>query len=271
MGTRSGVRHTKRLLDELGVALPTADVSLHLLADEPIPAAQSHPERFEVGGLERVKALRDRVWFKLKSGRWRGAVVRLTDRELVREAEAHDGDALPASDRWWLGAAGLREDGSHRDFYASVAAQTRCAKTPDKPDGVDTDGLLPQAWDRKRLRLERAYQQRRVFEEVMLTAAAKSLRTGKAVVADFSVYSMGVLIRADRGEQYVAFIAKNVLDVRVLAVMLDAFPGVAADDWAPEPGGEFGLTPGPGEVIYSALLPAAVADSILAAIPWTAD
>lgn len=218
------------MLDELGIALPTADVPLHLLTDEPIPAAQSHPERFEAGGVERVKALRDRVWFKLKSGRWRGAVVRLTDRELVSEAETHDGDTLDASDRWWLGAAGLREDGSRRDFYATVAAQAQCERSPQNPDGVNTDDLLPQGWDRKRLRLERAYQQRKVFEEVLITAAARSLLTGKAVMADFSVYSMGVLIRADRGEQYVAFIAKNVLDVRVLAVMLDSILERAPDE-----------------------------------------
>lgn len=88
-------------------------------------------------------------------------------------------------------------------------------------------------------------------------------------MADFSVYSMGVLIRADSGDQYVAFIAKNVLDVRVLAAMLDAFPGLDKDDWAPEPGGAFGLDPGPGEVVFSALLPAEVADRILERVPWS--
>lgn len=269
MGKQHGVRPTKRCLDSLGIPPPNAAVPLHCLDVEPVPDAQAHPERFEAGGVQRILALKDRVWFKFKSGRWRGAVVRLTDRDLDAEAEGHGENAIAAPDRWWLGAAGTREEGSRQDFYEAIASDARCQKSPEKAHGVSTDDLLPGDWDRKRLRLERAFRQRKVYEEVTLLAAAKSLRTGKPVFADFSVYSMGVLIRADRGDQYVAFIAKNVLDVRVLATMLDAFPGIDHDDWAAEPGGAFGLDPGPGEVIFSAVLPSKVADEILDQVPWT--
>lgn len=269
MGQRNGVRPTKRCLDDLRVSPPTADVPLSLVEADPVPEAQAHPERFEAGGVERIQVLKDRVWFKMKTSRWRGAVVRLTDDDLLAEAEVQGQLAIAAPDRWWLGAAGTREDGSRRDFYEAIASASQCEKTPEKRDGVSTDDLLPQPWDRKRLLLERTYQQRKIYEEVMLVAAAKSLRCGKAVMADFSAYSMGVLIRADSGDQFVAFIAKNVLDVRVLAAMLDAFPGIDNDDWAPEPGGAFGLDPGPGEVVYSTVLPAAVADSILERVPWS--
>lgn len=269
MGKRHGVRPTKRCLDELGVSPPTADIPLHLVEADPVAEAQSHPERFEAGGVERIHALKDRVWFKLKTSRWRGAVVRLTSHDLVAEVDGHGELAISAPDRWWLGAVGMREDGSRRDFYEVIASASQCEKTPEKREGVSTDDLLPQVWDRKRLLLERSFQQRKIYEEVMLVAAAKSLRCGKAVMADFSAYSMGVLIRADNGDQFVAFIAKNVLDVRVLAAMLDAFPGIDNDDWGPEPGGAFGLDPGPGEVVFSAVLPAEVAASILEHVPWS--
>lgn len=101
-----------------------------------MPDAQAHPERFEAGGVERIHALKDRVWFKLKTSRWRGAVVRLADRDLLAEVEGRADDAIAAPDRWWLGAVGMREDGSRRDFYEAIASASRCEKSPQKREGV---------------------------------------------------------------------------------------------------------------------------------------
>ncbi|WP_109686039.1 hypothetical protein [Branchiibius hedensis] len=236
----------------------------------PIPAAQSFPEALETGGVKRVTSLKDRVWFKLKTTRWRGAVVRLTDSDLAAEdgASLHP---LSATSRWWLAAVGIREEGAQRDFYRKITSASSCPKTPQKPDGIDTDYLLPSAWDRKRVAAEHAYAQRIVFERFMLEAAAKSLRSGKVITAKFALFSIGLVIRADRGEQYVAFIAENVFDPRALAAMMDAFPGMSASDWAPEPNQAFGMNPKIGQIIYSAPLPTDVADSILDADPWTED
>ena len=79
------VRPTKRCLDQLGLQPPTVDVPLHTLSAEPIEYAQSIPERFEAGGAKRIRSLRDRVWFKVKTSRWRGAVTRLTDADLAAD------------------------------------------------------------------------------------------------------------------------------------------------------------------------------------------
>jgi hypothetical protein len=194
----------------------------------------------------------------------------VTDQDLIHEQETQE-LPLSARHRWWLARVGTREDGSRHDFYEQVAGESACDWRTDKRDRVDTDYLMPGIWDRKRLALEEAWAQRQTYEQVMLQAAAKSLRSGKIVTAEFARFSMSVIIRADRGEQCVAFIAENVFDPTTLAVMLDAFPGIGASDWAPEPGGAFGMEPAAGQVIYSALLPTDVADQILDSVPWTEE
>src|SRR5699024_9182076 len=65
----------------------------------------------------------------------------------VLDVDEHGELAIAAPDRWWLGAVGMREDGSRRDFYEVIASASQCAKTPEKRDGVSTDRLLPQSWD----------------------------------------------------------------------------------------------------------------------------
>lgn len=246
---------------------------LSALNNEPVPFAQDFPDRFEAGGLRRIRSLTDRVWFKLKTGRWRGAVVRLSSNELAAEArvcgEQGTDPCITQEHRWWLGAAGVREDGSRTDFYEEVARAAACPASPEKRNGVDTDKLLPQDWDRKRLRAELAFAERHVYQKVMLQATAASLRSGKVVSAEFSEFSMGVVVRADRGQQFVAFIARNVFDPKRLAVMMDSLPGVQTDEWGPEPGGIADLQPAPGEIIWSALLSPEVADRILDLVPYS--
>lgn len=146
-----------------------------------------------------------------------------------------------------------------------------CPISSEKRHGIDTDILLPQEWDRNRLKAEIAYAEYRAYEEIMIMATARSLRSGKVVTAEFSQFSMGVLVRADQGQQFVAFIARNVFDPKRLAVMMNALPGITADDWGPEPGGIADLRPGSGEIIWSAVLEPETADRILDIVPWSAD
>lgn len=273
--TEAVVRPTKRCLDDLGLKPPSIDQPLAFVDSAVVASAQSLPARFESGTVERVRSVKDRVWFKVKTGRWRACATRLTDADLRREqVEAEERGADPDIDerqRWWLGAAGQREEGSRSDFYAGLSARLACSATADKPHGIDSDSLLPKDWDRRRLRAELAYREQSVYREVMLIATAQSLRTGKVVTADFERFSMGVVVRADRGEQYVAFIARNVFDPKRLAIMMASLPGVDPEDWQPEPGGIADLQPSSGEIIWSAILSTDAADHVLERHPWAED
>lgn len=255
------VRPTLRCLKDVGAEIPTLDQPLDAIPDSPVKEAQNIPVAWEAGGVRRIRSLKDRVWFKVKTSRWRAAVTRLRDEDTAF------GPLLVDGHRWWLCAAGHREDGSRDDFYAALEAECSAQKSADKPNGIDTDSLLPREWDLKRLRAETALLERLTYEHVAVEAAARSLRTGKVVTAQFPAFSMGVLVRADRGEQFIAFIARDVYDPRQLAVMLDSFPRIANNDWAAEPGGIANLQPRSGEVVWSALLDPAVADEYLERVP----
>lgn len=257
----SHVRPTLRCLKSMGVDVPTLDQPLHALAHSPVKEAQAIPAVWEAGGVERIRSLKDRVWFKVKTSRSRAAATRLSDDDTAFET------LVDAGHRWWLGAAGHREDGSKGDFYAALEADCAAAKTPAKPHGIDTDFLLPTEWDGKRVRAEDAFNARAVYEQVAVEAAARSLRTGKVVTAQFPTFAMGVLVRADRGEQFIAFIARDVYDPRQLAVMLDSFPLIDNTDWAAEPGGIANLQPRTGEIVWSAPLDPATADAYLDRVP----
>ncbi|WP_322613047.1 hypothetical protein [Dermacoccus abyssi] len=269
----SGVRPTRRCLDSLEIEIPKLDAPLHLLAHELVEEAQSLPARMLAGRATRIGVLKDRVWFKVKRGRWRGVATRLTDADLHENARLDDAAgwtrSVNESSRWWLGAAGWREDGARRDFYTRIESECRCVWSEAKKDRINTDTLLPQEWDRRRIIAERAVAEQRAYRTVMMQCAARSLRSGKIVMAHFDAFAMGVLIRADRGEQFVAFIARQVYDPKRLAVMMSALPGVSGDDWGPEPAGIADLAPGPGEVVWSAVLTPEAANAILDAVPWS--
>ena len=129
-GPAHGVRPTKRCLDDLAIAPPTIDIPLHEISDEPVTAAQSIPAVVDAGDGRRILGLTDRIWFKVKTSRRRGAVTRLTDADLEAEVGSYGTDAIGARHRWWLGAAGLREGGSRDDVYAHLEARTACAWSP---------------------------------------------------------------------------------------------------------------------------------------------
>ncbi|SRR6266568_3245825 len=260
------VRPTRACIEQdLGLRIPDIEVTLSSLDHELIKEAQRIPELYEASGLERIQSLRDRVWFKVKSGQWRGAATRLTEQDQLA------GSPIPVSAApWWLGAAGLRRDGDGSDFYTSLEAKaTRAGKGTGEPK---SDGWLPTAWDWTRFKLEAAYAVQLTARTIVRRLVALSLRSGRAYSGEWLRCTITALVRADNGgEAYLLIGVDRVADHRLMAVMLDAIPGVPKDSWQPEPGGVAGLTPAPGEVIWSTILPPEVGAQLLDEFDEEAD
>jgi hypothetical protein len=77
-----GVRPTKRCLGDLGAEAPDLGVPLEEIDHPIVVDAQSVPEQRDAGGAERIVALTDRVWFKVKTSEHRAAVTELRGEEL---------------------------------------------------------------------------------------------------------------------------------------------------------------------------------------------
>src|SRR4051794_12839400 len=92
-----GVRPTKRCLGDLGVEVPDLGDRLEETDDPVIMSAQTVPEQRDAGGAERVVALTDRVWFKVKTSDHRAAVTELRGEELPDWVR-------PRRGAWWIGA-----------------------------------------------------------------------------------------------------------------------------------------------------------------------
>ncbi|GAA3620671.1 hypothetical protein ACG5V6_22850 [Streptomyces chitinivorans] len=102
-------RPTLRCLrEDLGLPLPPVTVPLDE-TDHPIVAKAAEQFADEETKHERIRAVDDQVFFKVKVERRRGAVWMDAD--------------LP-----WLVAAGRREDGSGSDFYAALEAEDRASR-----------------------------------------------------------------------------------------------------------------------------------------------
>jgi hypothetical protein len=218
----SGVRPTKTCLsDDLGLPLPDIATILDFLDHELLQKAQRLPNEVEAGGSERVAALDDRVWLKVKTDSWRGA-----------------------------GAAG------HRRGDSAAKALT---------SNVSTTHLLPTEWDRDRLSAELALQAHYATRRLIPRMAAQSMRTMKVVGFDFHDHEVRVFIRATHGEAYIAIAAAGIADPGAFAMLLRAIPGIQADDWMPEPNGhpQLCLTPRPGEILWSAVIPPEAAGRLL--------
>lgn len=72
------VRPTRRCLDDLGVAVPHLTEPLHDVDHPLVKKSQNLPKQNAAGGAERIISLTDRIWLKVKTGRWRGAATCLT-------------------------------------------------------------------------------------------------------------------------------------------------------------------------------------------------
>ncbi len=191
----------------------------------------------------------DRLWFKVKTGRWRGAATRLS------RSDGPVDSTLPELAPWWLGAGGYRREGSPEDFYAGLTAIAR-------RDG-NSDRWLPGRWDWNRLKIEAAYRWERQIREVVCRLIAGSLHDGQAHQEDFHGYTVTALAKATDGETYLLVGTTNVADPRIFAVILNAVPGVDRDSWLPEPDRVEGLRLRPGEVVWSTILMPSVAARLL--------
>lgn len=246
------VRPTKRCLGDLGVELPDLGVPLEEIDHPIVINAQNVPELRDAGGAERIVVLTDRDWFKVKTSEHRAAVTEL------RSEEPPDW-ARPNRGVWWIGAAGRRQaDSPQRDFYATLQRECTIGKT------VSSNRLLPADWDWKRLAAEQAVAWRREMKRIVLRLVVMSLKTGHLAVAEFRNHRLKALVRAENGhEAYLAIIADGVPDPHLFALLLDCVPGVAPEDWQAEPSPLAEMNPGPGEIIWSTLLPAEIANAIL--------
>ena len=247
-----GVRPTKRCLGDLGVELPDLGVRLEEIDQPVIVRAQAVPEQRDGGGAERVLALTDRVWFKVKTSEHRAAVTELRGVDLPDWVR-------PSQGAWWIGAAGRRQaDSAQRDFYATLQRECTTGRT------ISSDHLLPADWDWKRLAAEQAVAWRREMKRIVVHLVAMSLKNGQLAVAGFRNHRIKAIVRAKDGhEAYLAIIAEGVPDPQMFALLLDCVPGVAPEDWQPEPSPLAEMKPGSGEIIWSTLFPSEVASEIL--------
>lgn len=251
----SGVRPTLRcVLEDLQLPLPTADELLENLQHELISKAQMLPEFDAAGSAERIASVQDHIWLKVKTGSWRGAVL----------PPARDDTAAPL---WWLGAAGHRQaDSDQRDFYARFAAD--CERRGSALGRrCDSDAYLPTTKDAQRLDVERALAGIRASRSMVRSLARESLQSGHARTATLNGWDITVLIRTDgtrHAAAYIVICTSGVADPKTYAALLSAVPGVAAEDWMPEPTEVLGITAGSGQVVYSALISAEAQALLLA-------
>jgi hypothetical protein len=251
--TSPRVRPTRRCLADLSLKAPDLGAPLDEIEDPVVIVAQAVPELRDAGGAQRVLSLTDRVWFKVKTGDRRAITTVLREDECPVPLPADAG-------HWWIGAAGHRQDDSpQRDFYASIARESTTGRT------VSTEHLLPVEWDWKRLMAENAVAWRRQMRRLVLRLVAMTLATGDLAVAEFKSHRIKALVRADDGhEAYLAIIAEGIPDPEVFALLLDCVPGVAPEDWQPEPSEIADLEPAPGEIVWSTILPPEAAQEVLA-------
>ncbi|WP_198168366.1 hypothetical protein [Herbidospora yilanensis] len=193
------------------------------------PLLDKASEQFADPGTahERIRAIDDVVLFKVKVQRWRGAVW------------IDDPDAEVSA---WLVAAGTREDGSGDDFYAALEAGGNAARARHnaKHDQALTTStysrhLLPTDADYDRYQLEAATRFAQRLNSTIRDLARGSLRDGHEHAADFPGFRLGILIRADDGnETYAAIRITGSAPANLTAMILSRVPGCEADAWFPE-------------------------------------
>lgn len=132
------------LLDELEIALHDLDhPTVRHLRDTFTGTDSSDAQRVSISGLTNP------MWYRLKTGRWRGAVY-----------VDSDGTA-------WLCAAGLRRGGEAADFYSSFMDRIRTS---------GPQAFLPTDADRRHASRERAREQLRKWELSLHNASQAALR-----------------------------------------------------------------------------------------------
>lgn len=250
------VRPTKRCLDDLGIGFPDLELPLSEIKHPLVAKSQDVPREVAAGGAERVRSLTDRVWLKSKCSNLRGIVTHLTEDEVDQPKLLADADAW-----WWLGAAGERKADSASDFYKSIEAEAE--RRGKGKQGVSTAHLLPAEIDYKRLGAELTVQSVLSIQRVVRGIIAQSLTDGKLWSASTSGHQITAGVQAFDGEAYLAISAEGFPDARTIAVILASVPHMAKADWLAEPGGAMGIEPEPGQIIFSAMIPASAQAAIL--------
>jgi hypothetical protein len=193
------------------------------------PLLQKAAEQFAAEDTphERIRAIDDVVLFKVKTGRWRGAVY---------------SDDPEADVKDWLVAAGTREEGSPDDFYAGLHADARAARQRynaenDKALTTDTHAarLLPGPDDHDRYLIEAATRLARRLNASVRELVRGSLHDAHEHAADFAGFRLGVIVRAEEGhETYVAIRITGSVHKGLTTTILSRVPGCDPDAWFPE-------------------------------------
>jgi hypothetical protein len=250
------VRPTLRCLrDDLNMPIPSARVPLDAI-EHPLLAKADEQFADSATPHERIRAIDDVVLFKVKVGRWRGAV--------------HLDSAEDAEVYAWLVAAGTRVDGSPDDFYAALYAQAKAARQRhnaehDRPVGTDTCStyLLPNQDDHERYLLEAATRFALRLDAAVRDLVRGSLRDGHEHAVDMAGFRLGIVVRAcDGHETYAAIRITGSVPLNLTAMILERVPGCDPKAWFPE----FALPERdilPAEQVWSNLMDPKAAASLL--------
>lgn len=250
-GLPGAVRPTVRCVrEDLGYPkLPPATLPLDRL-DAPVLRKAQEVCRTDPPSTGRIVSIDDRVLWKVKIERWRGAV-------------------WCESPRRWLVAAGRREAGSPDDFYADLADKGRRWRAEHnraavQPITTDTliNRLLPAADDEDRIGLEQAAAAVDEIRTVVADLVLSSARTSAEQSDEAGGCAIAVLVRRTEHEVYVGIRISGPVRENVTAVILAAVPAVA------DPAGWFldvmpGRSATPGELVWSNLLDPAALDQFL--------
>lgn len=213
-------RPTLRCLrEDLGLALPPVNRPLDEIEH---PLIRKAAERFADPDTphERIRAIDDRVLFKVKAQRWRGAVWVEAD--------------LP-----WLVAGGQREDGSPDDFYAALESSATNARarhndehTPPLTTSTCTGHLLPGREDDLRFRAEDAVRSEHRLRPIVHDLVRASLLDGHEHAVMLDGAALGIHVQADSGhETYVAIRIIGSVPKRLAATIVSMVPGCEPDAW----------------------------------------
>jgi hypothetical protein len=216
------VRPTLRCLRvDLQLEVPPLTYPLEEL-DHPLVAKANEQFASATARHERIAAIDDQVFLKVKVQRWRGAVWQ-------------------EPDLGWLVAGGWRESGSSDDFYASLAARAETAKSiynrsnPALRTRTHSTSFLPGKDDRERYQAEADGRFDRRLVYTVESLVRRSLLDGQEHAANLGELSLGIQVRAaDDNLTYVAVRIMGSVPPDVVATILDVVPGCDRDDWGME-------------------------------------
>lgn len=152
-----------------------------------------------------------------------------------------------------VGFVGIRAEGDRKDAYSRAIARSEAGRE-DSPSGVDTRWMLPAERDARRQIAEFAAREEAAMRHQVLAMIAESARTGRVLTTMYGHHSLEVLVKAPDNLTYLAVGITGVHRPEELAALLDCVPGVSRDSWGVEPGDVLGITPRPGQLVFSTIL-----------------